>query len=225
MFATIPVLFVYVGFGLIAVLVVAMFIMLLKMGSAGRFWLKHNLLRGNSPVLIAQTHTNALKFYSVKDHGLSLRWGRDSFVFLPDLMRSRDENNLEFNEINKKTGHIDGKPVFLGAISASVACNPHLADTLALAQKGPTQIKTFFEGLKTTFSDRVKNIHLINTFSVKDLAEIMNIVITPQRLKTVYDYGETKGRNIVKTKETMLMLVIFALLLAVCFLSYMVTRP
>lgn len=224
MFASIPVLFIWVGFGAIGVLAMAIIVMLLKMGSAGRFWLRHNLLNGNSPVVIAQTHTNALKHFSVKDDGLNLQWGRDRFVFLPDLMRANTDKARAFNQINKKTGHIDGKPVFLGAVSASVACNPHLADTLALAEKGPDEIKTFFEGLKETFGDQVRNIHILNNFSVKDLAEIMNIVITPGRLKTVYDYGETKGRNIVKTKETMLFLIIFALLATVIFMAYMMTR-
>lgn len=225
MFAQIPVLFIWVGFGAIGVLAMILVIMFIKMGPAGRFWLKHNLFKGNSPVLLAMTHTNALKHFSVIDDGQNLRWGRDRFVFLPDLSRRGRQKDQVFNEISKKTGHIDGKPVFLGTVSASVACNPHLAETVAVAKKGGhTQLTKFLETVNTTYAGKVRNIHMLNQINIKDIAEIMNIVITPNRLKTVFDFGEIKGRNIVKTKETMLFIIIFALLATVLGLAYMITR-
>jgi hypothetical protein len=148
-------------------------------------------------------------------------------MFLPGLTRSGGDKDLMFNELLKATGHIDGKPVFMGAVSASVACNPTLLDTINKAisdESEESMTKVLLKKLKETIADGIRDIHLFTPWSIKDIAEIMNIVITPQRLKTVFDYGEMKGRNIVKTKETMLFIVIFALLLTVIFLVYMSTR-
>lgn len=223
-------------FLIIMVLVLVIVGILFFMGPVGRFFFKMRL-PGPRTVLLAQTHTNELKFFRVKSDGLNLKWGRHKFMFLPDLSRKGGENSKEFNEITKKPAHVDGYPVYLGAISASVACNPHLMNAITTAQKGSEALGGFFKSLEKTFNyedvdgekkllnkPRVKNIHLLNHFNIKDLAEIINMVITPQRLTAVYTEGELAGINRHKPREAVLLGVIIVLVIGLLAQQWMMGR-
>jgi len=150
-------------------------------------------------------------------------------MFLPDFRRAKVEGDLsgeeqKFNEILAKPSHIDGKIIYMGALSASVAANPHLMETLEAAKSGPDEVKNFFEGIKTTFPKHVKNLNILTPFNIQTLAMIMNRVITPQRLKMVFKEGELVGLNRYRTREMALYIVIGALVICVLGLAYMVTR-
>ena len=213
----------------ICILIAVIVIILAKMGPVGRFFLNINVMPGSKKILLAKGLTNELKFFRVKEKGRALQINRDSYMFLPDFRRAKPTENLSedeqiFNEMLVKPSHIDGKIIYMGALSASVAANPHLMETLETAKSGSKEVQTFFKGLETTFGTNVKRLNIVTPFNIQTLAMIMNRVITPQRLKMVFKEGELVGLNRHRTREMALYIVIGALVICVLGLAYMVTR-
>ena len=213
----------------IVFLMAFIFLILLKLGPPGRFFLKLNLLPGSKKILLAKGHTNELKFYRVKEKGRSLMVKKDLYMFLPDFRRNKAGEKLEdedkiFNDIIAEPSHIDGKIIYMGALSASVATNPHLLDTIEKAKKGTKEVKTFFEGLEETFPMSVRNINLLTPLNIQNLAQIMNRVITPQRLQMIFKEGELVGLNRHQTREGVIYIVIGLLVLCILGLTWMVMK-
>jgi len=205
------------------------FIIIVKAGPVGRFFLDLNLFPGSKNILIEQSHTNELKFRRVKSRGRNLKVKKDRYVFLCDLRRrGKDDpltaNENKFNEIVKNSAHIDGKPVYMGSVVASVGANPHLMETISLAQTGPKVVRDFFEGLKEMLGEKVSNIHILADFSIQDLAGLMNVVITEQRLESVFMEGELAGMNRYRQRDQVLMGVIIILVLGMCAMGWFLTR-
>jgi len=204
------------------------FIIVVKAGPVGRFFLDLNLFPGSKNILIEQTHTSELKFRRVKSRGRNLKVKKDRYVFLSDLRRRSGDpltmNEDKFNEIIKKPAHIDGKPVYLGSVVASVGANPHLMETISIAQTGPKVVRDFFEGLKEMLGEKIRNIHILADFSIQDLAGLMNVVITEQRLESVFMEGELAGMNRYRQRDQVLMGVIIILVLGMCAMGYFLTK-
>jgi len=215
---------------LIAILIelAVIVIILIKSGPIGRFFLDLNLLPGPKTILIAQTHTNELKFYRVKSRGRNLKIKKEQYMFLSDLRRRKDDpltdKENSFNEMIKKPAHIDGKPVYMGSVVASVGANPHLMEVITIARTGPKIVRDFFMGLKETLGEKVSNIHVLADFSIQDLAELMNVVITEQRLESVFMEGEIAGLNRYRQRDQILMGVIVILVLGMCAMGYFLTK-
>ncbi len=218
-------MFIYIG-----VLIVLIVIILFKMGPVGRFFLKINTMPGPKTILIAQTHTNELKFMRCSDRGRSLRVKKDMYMFLPDFIRSpKDDDERTFNDLLKKPAHIDGKAVYLGAASVSVASNPHLMDAISKATEKETDdyfLDTLHDGLKTTLGKNaiVKKLYILNPFSVQKLAELMNVVITPQRMEDVWNEGHLAGLNRYKQRDMILLGAILILTLGIVIMGYWLQR-
>jgi hypothetical protein len=222
----------------IAVLLLFLAITLAKMGPVGRFFLGINLIPGPKTILIAQTHTNELKFYRVQDRGRSLRLKKNLYMFLPDFIRNpKNEDEKIFNDLIKKPAHIDGKPVYLGASSVSVAANPHLLDAVMAARdidtsEGDTRSpdeKHFIEVLHEGLGKNLKNIkitrlHILNPFSIQRLSELMNVVITPQRQEVVWSEGELSGLNRYRQRDMVLLGVCAILALGMVIMAYFLQR-
>jgi len=149
-------------------------------------------------------------------------------MFLSDLRRRKDDpltdNEKNFNEMIKKSAHIDGKPVYMGSIVASVGANPHLMEVITMAKTGPKVVRDFFQGLKDTLGERVSDIHILADFSIHDLSELMNVVITEQRLESVFMEGEIAGLNRYRQRDQILMGVIVILVLGMCAMGYFLTK-
>lgn len=213
----------------IVLLICVLVFILFKMGPVGRFFLDLNLMPGSKKILLAKGHTNELKFYRVKEEGRSLKVKKDLYMFLPDFRRNISEGGLKdeekaFNEILAVPSHIDGKIIYLGALAASVAVNPHLSETLDLAKDGPENVKSFFKGLEDTFTGQVEKINILTSLNIQNIAQIMNRVITPQRLKAVFKEGELVGLNRHQTREGALFLVIGILCVCILGLSWMIMK-
>jgi hypothetical protein len=225
-------------FIMIGVLIVLIVIILFKMGPVGRFFLAINTMPGPKTILIAQTHTNELKFMRCSDRGRSLRVKKDMYMFLPDFIRSpKDDDERTFNDLLKKPAHIDGKAVYMGAASVSVASNPHLMDAISKATEANKDedgkiikedyfLDTLHDGLKATLGKNaiVKKLYILNPFSVQKLAELMNVVITPQRMEDVWNEGHLAGLNRYKQRDMILLGAILILTLGMVIMGYWLQR-
>ena len=213
----------------ICFLIVLIVVILVKLGPPGRFFLDINLMPGPKKILLAKGHTNELKFYRVKEEGRSLKVKKDLYMFLPDFRREKaneklSDEDMAFNEIIAEPSHIDGKIIYLGALSASVAVNPHLSDTIDKAKSGPDDVKAFFKDLETTFKGNFRRINILAPLSIQNIAQIMNRVITPQRLRAIFKEGELVGLNRHQTREGALYIVIAILVICILGLTWMVMK-
>lgn len=221
----------------LAALLAVLVIILVKMGPIGRFFLKLNTLPGARTILIAQTHTNELKFYRVQDRGRSLRVRKNLYMFLPDFIRNPQKTDEKvFNDLIKKPAHIDGNPVYMGATSVSVAANPHLMGAISEARDLPKSdenpqspdeeyfLDILYEGLKDHVKADIRRAYILNPFSLQRLSELMNVVITPQRQEVVWSEGELSGLNRYRQRDMVLLGICAILALGMVIMAYFMQR-
>jgi hypothetical protein len=212
-------------------------------GKTGRFFIVSNII-GAKTFLMIQQHTNNIVFKRANTRGRALQYGKKLFMFLTDLKRAnaypivrrikteegyKEEyiNPYHFNETLKKPAYLDGKILYMGVEAGGIAINPNLTKLISTADKGQMLVKRFFNDLRDTFNKQnatFNQIIFVADYSLQDLYALINAVITPQRLETVFMEGERVGAAKHKTKETVLLTVIIVLTLALCAVVYMALR-
>lgn len=214
----------------VALLGITLVIVIIKLGPTGRFFLDLNLFPGNPEILLSKSHTNRLTFHRVKSNGRALQISKTRYMFLPDLKRNPDEKEQMFNDIIKRPSTLDGKIIHMGTDSASVAVSPTMLEALSTAKIGPEIVKNFFKGLEDMTKTKGKKkliidyIKILVPYQIQDIAELMNIVITPQRLAMVYREGELKGIMRGRMKEQLLIFVILILCGCIAIMSFFLSK-
>lgn len=198
------------------------FIILMVMGSEGRFILGTRLLGKKGGIALLVSATGSTFFYFVRQAGRALKAGGKRFLFLPEFLivdkdeeKEKADRKFKFNELLRRTAYFIGRPFFVGTRVASIACTPHMAEAIARAKKRKyKEAAKLLERVKEVMDEgqgkwgRVKEVDLIDPWNLDDLSELVNISFTEQDIDESQKEGYIMGLNThIKTNKVLLIVI------------------
>lgn len=218
----------------------ALILILLKMGTEGRFFLSENFKRGGA--VLGLINKGILTFRHVKVESGALVGNPKIWYFLPEMIRASLPKNptkeqkddyraiTDYNDIIKYRTILPGlkKPIWLASETTALASNPSLLENLEGQEMREIISQEVEKAVgkkkrKLTFRKGSKETSIILPISIDRLDEKVKVSFPPTMQKRAYHEGVQEGMGYVEKRNwkpiviTAGILVVFLAFLLIIF--------